>query len=315
MESSRVMKNNRKFEPRAFLYPTLIVAAIGTGLLAGFEVAQMLKPDTYQFEAGTANYKPDVTAIMAKVDKASKSGTPYGTALAPEEMTVAAFTLFAEKENSWSQGVGYTQAAMVKQVIQTTTVRDKDRYFEESISSGLVNIHDRMFRQGDTTKTYWGEKDDYASHPEKSMSNTEYAELMGRNVADPLVYLVSPATLLSGASKSGDKETGIYQSGEQYVVELELDPKTAILQYQCQMQAISSLKYKPTFDYCHLTVTLDKNLTLQKMVSHEKYFATTSAGIGSSCEGRLVTVYHHESPSFGFPEVGSKIADYPESLE
>jgi hypothetical protein len=309
-------KTKRHFQANAFLLPTLLVVGMGGGMFAGFQVAQMLKPDAYQFVAGLDDYAPNVEAVLAKAAKAEKAGTPFDKALTVDEIIVASFARFDQSENCWSIGVGFTQAAMVKQGIQTRSVKMGERFFEESnASSSLINIHDRMFREGDVTTTYWGERDDYENHTKKTMSNDEYKTMMGRNVAESLVYLVSPATMLSGTPPSGDGESAIKEVNGQYVVEAELNPKTGVLRYQCQMQTISSLKYKPTFDYCHLTVTMDKDLTLRKLKSHEKYFATTSAGVGSSCEGTLVTEFHVGAPDFGFPEVGSKLPAYPESLE
>ena len=80
------------------------------------------------------------------------------------------------------------------------------------------------------------------------------------------------------------------------------------------MQSISSLKLKPEFEDVHLTVRLDENCNLISMASHEKYFATTNFGVGSNAEGRLVTNYYHEAPSFGFPNPDSVLPAFPESL-
>ena len=293
--------------------PTLVALTAALGLIVGFELSQILKPNTYQFVGNASNYEADVDAAMVKYEKAKGSGN-FLKALTPDEMINVGYRLFSLEESNYTRGVGYTQAAMVRQEIQSTTVKEGSRYFEESNSIGLVNLHDRMYESEGQTTTYWGERDDYANHPKKTMSNGEYEEMMGRTVSTSLVYIVSGATVLSGTTASGDPPTGASDDGTHYIVEAEINPKIGTLRYKKQMQSISSLKYPPTFEWCHITVTLDHDLNLVKMATHEKYTATTSAGVGSSCEGRLVTCYYHEPAPFGFPEVDAKLPEYPSSL-
>ena len=80
------------------------------------------------------------------------------------------------------------------------------------------------------------------------------------------------------------------------------------------MKTISDLASQPEFKYCHLTVEMDFDLTLRRMVTYENYRATTSKGVGSWAVGSLTTVYHHESPPFPFPSIGDVLPPYPTSL-
>ena len=288
------------------------VGVAGLGVGAGFGLAKFLKPDTTQYIVDELTV--DMDSALASYEKAKKAGD-Y-TSMRPDEIVNVAYHLFSQEESNHTMGVGYTLAAIVRQEIQSRTVKDGKRYFEESNSVGIVNLYDRMYMEGDQTLTYWGDNPDYGSHPEKSYSNDEYRSLMGRYISQGLIYILTPKTvLLDKETASGDPPTSIGITNEGFQIEIELDPQLGTSNYQKQMQTISSLKYKPTFEFCHLTFYLDKELNLIKFVTHEKYLATTSGGISSTAEGSLITLYYHEAPSFGFPAKDAKLPDYPASLE
>ena len=300
----------------SFFWPTVCMSALLLGGGVGFQVTQALKPTTVVYNVSGDGLLPDVDAAMAKYESAKKSGQSYDKALTPDEMINVSYRLYESEENTWSRGVGSSFAAgLVNQGIYATSVHMGDRYFEESISaSSFVKLYDRMYQSGNETITYWGDNDNFASHPKKTYSNDEYKENMGRNVSSSLIFVVSPKSLMTDESLSGERKTGIYSSEDGYVVEAELSPVYGTFNYKKQMKTISDLKYQPTFDYCHLTVTMDKDLNLIRMVTAEKYVAVTAAGVGSSAVGTLSTAYYHEAPSFGFPEVGDTLPAYPESI-
>ena len=300
-----------------FYFPTLCLSALFAGGVVGFEVVQTLRPTTIEYSVGGDSYAPDIDGAVAKYEKARDSGKSFDTVLTVDEMINVSYYLFGQETNTWSRGVGGSFAAgLVNQGIFSTTVREGDRFFEESISaSSFVKLYDRMYQSGDETTTYWGDDDNFASHPIQTYANEDYRSMMGRNVSDALIFLVSPKTLmLDETTLSGKRKTGIYKSETGYVVEAELSPIYGTINYKKQMQTISSLKYQPTFDYCHITAEMDLDLTLRRMATAEKYIAVTSAGVGSGAIGHLNTVYYHEAPPFPFPEPSAKLPDYPESL-
>ena len=300
----------------SFFWPTLCMSALLLGGGVGFQVTQMLKPTTVVYNVSGNGLLPDVDAAMAKYESAKASGKKFSKALSVDEMINVSYRLFENESQTWTQGVGSSFAAgLVNQGIFSTTVHDGDRFFEESISaSSFVKLYDRMFQSGDKTITYWGDDTHYESHPEKEYDNETYKEIMGRYVSSALIFVVSPRSLLTNENLSGERSTGIYEEEDGYVIEAELSPIYGTFNYKKQMQTSSNLKYQPTFDYCHWTVWTDANLNLRKMKTAERYVAVTSAGVGSSAIGSLTTIYHHEAAPFGFPEVGSKLPDYPESL-
>lgn len=286
--------------------------AIGGGAAAGFGLSKTLKPDVTEYL--TDEVTVDVDGAVRSYQKISKGDKDY-TKLTADQAIQVSFHLFSEEETNYSIGVGYSLASIVKQTITSRTVKDHNRYFEESNSTGIVNLYDRMFSEGPTTDTYWGSNSDYGSHEKVTYSNDEYKDMMGRYISSGLVYVVAPESLLEGAPKSGDPATGISKTSDGYRIEIELDPIKGVTNYQKQMKTISNLASYPVFEYCHLTITTDADLNLIRFETHEKYLAVTKAGIGSTAEGRLVTEYHHNTlPEYGFPEPGSTLPAFPESL-
>ncbi len=304
---------------KAFYWPTITAMAMLAGGITGFSIASSFKQTERDWQTAGNDYEGDRTAALAKYEQVKGKGS-LETSLSPDEMILASYAKFGEEEHTWTQGVGISKAAgLVDQMIQSTTVRDGERFFEESNSdSSMVHIYDRMYQFGGNTTTYWGEKPDYANHKPVSYSNEEYTTLMGRTVSDPLIYNVSAASLVNDENPASKcPKTGIYPEGGGYRIEAELSPVYGTIRYKCQMATISDLASKPVFDYCHITVTVDGELNLIKMVTHESYYAAVKAGgmsVGSTAIGTLTTVYHHQAPDFGFPDVGGAVAPYPSSL-
>ena len=301
---------------KAFYWPSVALIAILGGGITGFKVVEMFRPTVTEYVVSGDGYEADIDTAMKKYEAAKGNGD-FAKSLTVDEMINVSYHLFEQEENTWSQGVGSSVAAgLVNQGIFSTTVHMGERFFEESNSaSNVVALYDRMYQTGDTTTTYWGGDPNYAGHPKQEYPNDEYKQMMGRYVSTALVFVVSPKTLLlDETTSSGQPKTGIYETEQGYVVEAELDRRYGVMNYQKQMKTISNLKYKPEFRYCHITVEMDKDLTLRRMVTHEYYTAVTAAGLGSDAVGSLTTVYHHEAPPFGFPEVGDPVAPYPASL-
>lgn len=296
----------------------IIGIAAGGGFGVGFFLAKQLKPDVTVIVGGdAAAYEADVDAAYAKYQRAKSSGD-FLSALTPDELVNVSYRLFDEHPTHYATGVGATVAntlgLSVTQRIYSTYVKVDDRFFEESASvSDMVNIHNRMYEDKTNTVMYWGKTGDYATYTPETVTNEEYAELMGSNVSKGLRYIVSEKTCVYAASTaSGDPSTSASIQGDKIVVELELDPATSVLHYVRQMKNISNLMAYPTFDYVHLTVTMDKALNLESMSTHEAYTATLSSGIGSPLEGRIKTVYSSDGNEV-IPAV-TDIISYPDEL-
>ncbi len=281
-----------RFMAKSFEIPSLLVLGLGLGAGTGFGVHEMLKPTLEVIDGDASAYMIDAEAAFGKYEAAKKKGAPLESALDPSEMISVAYTLFSRQEYSCSEGVGVSRAmGLVDQGIQSMTVRDKDRYFEESNSfSNFVSLYNRMYQEGDTTTKYWGKTPNYGGNAPEEVSNEQYASEMGRQVSESIVYLVSPKTD-SPVDRSGKGLSSIKKHDGGYTVEFEADPASSTLRYVHQMKTISNLKEFPRFDYVHLTYELDEDLNLLYFRNYESYRATLASGIGSTCEGSMTTVY------------------------
>lgn len=223
-------------------------------------------------------------------DESSTSFFPYED-YSPAELVNLALSKFMAEENYYVLAKGETVAVLgITQSIYAMHIRSGSRYFEESISNGFTDIYDRMWEEGELTTTRWGSSWDYASMEEKVMSNDEYVSIMGRKVSDLTSYIIDDSTVIYGESKSGMEETSVKKTVEGYTVHLELDPELATSRYALQMETISGLNGKPTFEYCHLTFYLDEDLNVLSSVSNERYNAKMSI-FNSTCTGELVSKY------------------------
>lgn len=247
--------------------------------------------ETSSEEASSSNASDNSRSEAAISENSSSSEIDYSLIYEAHEMVNVALEKYKSEEHYCAVAVGNTQALMVNQGIFALHIKNGGRYFEESISRGMVNVFDRMWEEGDSTTTRWGDHNDYSSMEEKAMSNDEYAAIMGRKVSDLSSYIVNADTVLFNESKSGKETTSITKTETGYTVELELDPDKATENYKTQMQTISSLYEKPSFEYCHLTFYLNESLYPLSSISYEKYYARMNWILGSDCEGRLETKY------------------------
>ncbi len=292
--------------------------AAGLGVGAGFLVYN------YSENFGGADYSnvdanaltDDISKAQAKYDAAKSSGTPLEEALKPSEMANLALKNFSSLKNSKTLGLGSALSVGVTQVIQSMQIRDGDRYFEESNSmSSFVKLYDRMYQEGDNTTTYWGESSDYSSHSPVTYTNKEYAELMGRTVSETMIYVISTKTAITDVAKvrSSHGASRIEKENDGYKIELELKTK-AVVNYVKQMKNISGLTGYPTFEYCHLTFHIDKDLMPISYTSYEKYNATKeSVPLPVDIEGSLTTYFYH-GETYEIPTLDSQTQSEYEGL-
>ena len=97
-----------------------------------------------------------------------------------------------------------------------------------------------------------------------------------------------------------------------YKVELELDNLYGVKNYVKQMKGISNLYQYPIFEYVHLTFELDSSLEIKFMHVKEKYYAKTSAVLGSDLEATMSIKFETDG-DFKIPELNDVI-EYPESF-
>ncbi|MDY6430108.1 MAG: hypothetical protein SPL02_02890 [Bacilli bacterium] len=254
----------------------------------------------------------DIDEVMAKYNSV-KNASNLHEQLRPWEMIDVAMEKFTSSRNYFSVGVGYTNASIANQAIYASFAKNNDKYFEESISTGLINLYDRMYQEGDTTTTYWGGSANYSAVTPKTYDAKSYKELMGRNVSTPSSYIISKKTCLKSNNLSGRGVTSASKTSKGYQVEIELNPgdDKGVSTYRLQMKSISGLASLPSFYYCHLTFNLDFDLNFVDSVVYESYFAEQAAGIGAKMTASLSTKYYTystDSEAYKIPSLNETIA-------
>ncbi len=292
--------------------------AIALGVAAGFVAHSFFNTAGGDYSNVDVNaLTDDIAKTRKKYEAALKAGTPLEEALKPCEMVNISLDLFSSLESTKTVGLGSAYSMGVNQIIQSIQIKNGDKYFEESNStSAFVNLYDRMYQEGETTKTYWGKSSDYSSHEEKIYTNEEYAELMGRKVSDSMVYVISTKTSITDESKvkSGKGVSRIVKESNGYTVDLELQRKKSVVNYVKQMKNISGLTGYPTFDYCHLTFHLAEDLMPIDYTSYEKYQATKKeVGISTTIEGNLTTYFYH-GETYDIPTLETETQSVYQSL-
>jgi hypothetical protein len=316
---ARTVSSEKKVRIKKATIITLsIVAAVGIfgGVIGGYYFHSVFGATAVtDYDAINAEVLyDDQDALMKRYEAADPSS--YKEEFEPYEMADIACNLFVSSDSFFSQGKGVAEAAggLANQEIRSTFIHSGESYFEESLShSQFVDLADRMYQEGEKTLRYHGSTGEsvevgvYDADACVTYENKEdYAEKYGRNVSDVFNYIISSKTTLMDTTNSGST-TGVAQNDDgTYTVDLELTPDTAVVHYATQMQAISNLKYKPSFTYVHLTFELNADLTLISMLSHEYYQATTSAGLGSKIEGTL-RVEYATGGDYAIPDLNTPI--------
>ena len=301
-----------------FIYwPTLVLVSIGLGIGAGFLLHGIFKKPIEVVITDREHYLADMDVIMSHYESVRSSSKDY-TELEPYEAVNVAYRLFENTSKTRSVGVGKVNSLGMKQDIFTTTVHIDNRYMEESISKGIINIYDRMYEEGDTTTRYWGNKSDYTQDSPSTLSNEAYEQLMGRRVSRSLIYIVSSKTM-SNNDLSGLGLSKIAKNDKGYKVDVELNPITGVIDYQKQMQNISELAAAPSFEYCHLSIQTDNELNLLYSQADERYHAAPTKPIQMppvKCTANLVTVFRTESDEeISMIEYSDPVIDYPSSQQ
>ena len=293
-----------------------VCLGIGAGVLAHHFLGETKATDYANVNGDKLMDDPSIA--RSKFEQAKKKGTAYEETLKPYEMVNVALEQYSALPSTKTVGLGAAEAMKVNQVIQSIQIKNGDRYFEESNStSAFVNLYDRMYQEGDTTTTYWGDDLNYASHEKKEYSNADYAAMMGRNVSDAMIYVISSKTSTSNESnvKSPYGPSRITKESGGYTVDLELHPINAVVNYVCQMQNISGLDGKPSFIYCHLTFHLDADLMPLDYTSYEQYTAKkTGIPITTTITGSLTT-YFYQGETYEIPTLQSETQSEYKAIE
>lgn len=269
------------------------------------------------FMAKTVDYS-DVNAdslyinmdnLLAKYEDVKKAGTPYDEALTSYELVNIAYHNYTTYENSRSFTIGSAVAAIVDQSIRGCSIKEGNKYFEESLSkSNMVGVAARMYQNEDTsidlhrgeaidaTTATWGNE-----HYEYTFD--EFTADFGKTPSTPLIYIVSKKTVLSGTDKVEKTDNG-------YKISMSLHPKKSVINYVKQMKSISNLYDYPAFNNIDLVFHIDNDLLIKQLDINESYYALKEANLGADTTGD-VSVYYEVDGGFTVPSLNEPVV-YPE---
>ncbi len=223
----------------------------------------------------------------------------------PAQMANLALSLYSHQDKVICQGYGTGRASVVDQEIRSTAIKVGDKFFKESNSlSSIVNIAWRFYEEGDELDTYSGkcknsnvEVGVYDGDEVTVQTKDEYAKQWGRPISTPIAHVITDTTVLKDdqlTSKCyGKTSVAKNEDGTGYVIDLEMNPTTAVIKYIYEMKSLSSLPKFPSFEYCHLVFETDLNLRLNKSLAIEKYFANTGS-IGAWVTCTMTSRYQYD---------------------
>lgn len=310
-KKTRVSKNGKT--RTIIAYSVIAVFAIGLGAGGAWAYNQFFsKKASSNIVVDGTTLADDIDAVMKKYDGV-KNRSSLHTELTPYEMIDVAMHKFSTSPYYFEVGKGSTSAAIADQVIYASFVKNDKAYFEESISTGLINLYDRMYMEGNSTDCYWGGSSNYAGMKKKSYDNEEYKSLMGRNISTPSSYVVSKKTCLFKSSPSGRGVTSSSKTSDGYEVEIELNPgdDKGVSGYRLQMKTVSSLAALPSFYYCHLSFKLDFDLNFVESTVYESYWAQQSEMIGA----KMVATIRSKYFTYSSAEEAQKIPDLNTTID
>ena len=287
-----------------------VVTPIALGIPAGiiftkFFVAK--KADYSNVDANSLYINMDT--VLAKYEDCVKSNTPIEEGMTSYEIVNLAYYKYAEHDNSRSFTIGSATAAIVDQEIRGCSIKENDKYFEESLSkSNMVGVAARMYQNEDTsidlhrgeaidaTTATWGD-----NHYEYTFD--EFKNDFGKTPSTTLIYIISKKTVLNGTDT-------VDKTSDGYKISMSLNPTKSVVNYVKQMKSISDLYDYPAFNEVNLTFTIGDDLLVKQMDVHESYYALKEANLGADTTAD-VSVYYEVDGGFKVPTLAEPIV-YPE---
>ncbi len=283
-----------------FIYLIIGATSFAVGAAGGIVGKRVLGAVNTVYVGSVEELKMDTKALMERYDDNPTQG------FSGVEMVNIALEKYKRCEYSYSVSIG-TADTVVQQTIRNFQIRNGNTYFEESISkSSFVSLADRITEEGagGDVNFYHGkatssETGVYPSEPRK-MTAQEYSDFMGRTLDQMFIYIISDKTL------SGSGATITIADNGDYMISVELNPKTATYYYKIQMINISGLDALPVFSSVKLTYTMTKDYDLKHLSVDESYEA--SMGLLAKIHNKLETNYY-PNIKFDIPDLNTPL-DY-----
>ena len=210
--------------------------------------------------------------------------------LTPSDIVNIAYANFASYEYSYTVSEGNVNARGTNTSVRNCFIRNKDNFMNESISKGLnvATTAKRFYQFEDgNVKVYKGSNIEEESavysedNVDEKVNNIELLRnAIGRDYSCPTAYIISNKTCLNSDIKIIDGK---------YEISLDLDPFTAPSKYVKQMVYMAGKTIK-SFSDINLCFTIKKDLTLEKVVTNEKYIVFYF--VDTPTKGKLTEYFH-----------------------
>lgn len=287
-----------------------VVTPITLGVVAGIVIAKFFTAKTVDYSDVDANsLYVNMDTVLAKYEDCKAAGTPLEEGLTSYELVNLAYYNYSNVENSRSFTIGVANAAIVEQSIRGCSIREGNKYFEESLSkSSMVGVAARMYQKEDgSVDLHRGEVLDATSaswgNEHYEYTNEEFINDFGKTPSTPLIYIVSKKTVI----KESDK---VEKTSDGYHISMSLNTKKAVINYVKQMKSISNLADYPAFSSLDISFDIDNDLMIKEMHVNENYYALKEANLGADTSGD-VTVYYEVNGGFKIPSLEEAVI-YPE---
>lgn len=279
-----------------------VVFSISIGTLIGYLVAVEVSPKGNDYSNLNENtLTDDVSKLYQDYIDKPKDILSYS----PNNLANIAIYKYSQQSYTESIITGSANAMGVTQKTYGRSYKNKDTAFNESISeSSFVKVAKRFYGNGDEVEIYNGniEKNDQgisASYQDKEEFTSEsYKDTWGKSFKEPVIYIISEKTTLE-TSKVTKEEDG------NYLISLDLDPQTSVVNYVKQMVQMSGLDEAPEFLDVHLEFTIDSSLNLIELNVKETYYVWMV--VKSKTEATLKEEYKVLDKESKIPSIDEKI--------
>lgn len=290
MDEKPVKKTSKK--KSVILYSCIGVPIIALGIVGGVLLGQnVFKVDAYAgLDAEKIN--EDFSAVYTKYQRTSSD--KYFKAFSDVEIANISLMNLNSEESFYTLSTGNVIAAGVKQNINSTYIKYKGDYFEESITeSSFVKAANRFYEDEEGVSWHKGKyagatNGDYSKATLTEYTIDDFEEIWGRPISRACVYIVTNQTRLEGSITDNNDGT--------HTISLDLDPTLSVLRYIKQMTMTGGLSQKPVFHTVNLKFTVDDNLKLLKFETDECYDVHMVIDAKNS-KGKLTQEFFYEERS------------------
>ncbi len=291
----KIVEQQTNSKPKKIRRKTIIIySSIGAGVIA-LGAAGGILAGSYFWKAPNPYASLDIDTVevdYAEVYEKFKQTTPEKalTEFSDVELVNIAYLQLQDIDNFYSISTGSVKAAGVTQSILSTLIKNDQNYFEENLTESMfVKGANRFYQDETNVKWYKGKYSsgtgNYSKAKIKDYTIDEFDEEWGKTLNHPLPYIVTNKTCMS--------HTRTNNSDGSITFTLELDPTYSVLKYVKTMVMNGGLEDPPVFHSINMSLTIDKNIYIQKYENDEIYDVHMVIDAKNS-HATLIQNFHYE---------------------